>query len=291
MAWRVGAGGAAVATLSRVTLRRRDHLTRLAHEHLDDDAAQRWLGLLRPAVQLVPAGAGDPVIARLGGTPALPHGTPWPQWPDNGPLSFVVEVDLAALAASDLDPGLALATEGRLLGFYFEDPEDTGAIVYAGDPGSLAGARLLHVTGTPPSAGSAVELTGRQVLTWPTWEHPVRDLLGLGEVLEPLDDVLMELLDEDTGPDSWGHQLGGWVHPVQGPVELEAAETRLGEATYDEAHVAEAMRWRPLLQVGSDDAAGTSWGDEGCLYWLARTDGSTLPDLADPADIAFTWQC
>jgi len=290
MVRRVGASGASLATLTPVTLRRRDHLTRLAHEHLDDDAARRWLGLLRPAVQLVPAQPGDPVIARLGGTPALPDGTPWPEWPEHGPLSFVVEVDLAALAVSDLDPGLALATEGRLLGFYFDDPEETGAIVYPGDPGSLAGARLLHVTGTPPSARPAVELSGRQVLTWPGWEHPVRELLGLDEVMEPFDEVLGELLEEEL-PDMWGHQLGGWVHPVQGPVELEAAQTRLGEATYDEVHVAEAMRWRPLLQVDSDDAAGTSWGDEGCLYWLARTDGSTLPDLADPADIAFTWQC
>nr|WP_243731867.1 YwqG family protein [Nocardioides ochotonae] len=290
MARRGGARGASLATLTPVTQRRLDHLTRLAHEHLDDGAAERWLGLLRPAVQLVPAGPGDPVIARLGGTPALPEGTPWPKWPGNGPLSFVVEVDLDALAAGGLDPGLALATEGRLLGFYFDDPEGTGAIVYAGDPGSRAGARLLHVTGTPPSAGSAVELTGRQVLTWPGWEHPVLELLGLKEVMEPFDEVLTDLLEEEL-PDAWGHQVGGWAQPVQGPVELEAATTRLGEASYDEAHVAEAMRWRPLVQVDSDEAAGTSWGDAGCLYWLVRTDGSTPPDPADPDEIAFTWQC
>ncbi|GEP39392.1 hypothetical protein NPS01_30550 [Nocardioides psychrotolerans] len=33
---------------------------------------------------------------------------------------------------------------------------------------------------------------------------------------------------------------------------------------------AEALRWRPLLQVDSDDTAGTSWGDAGCLLIGAR---------------------
>ena len=86
----------------------------------------------------------------------------------------------------------------------------------------------------------------------------------------------------------WGHHLGGWAAPVQGPVELEAAETRLRRARFDKLHHAEAARWRPLLQIDSDDAAGTSWGDEGCLYWLVRTDGRAVPT---EEDIAFTWQC
>ena len=105
-----------------MTTRTAARLAEIAADHLDPDAARRWLALLRPAVQLVPAGPGDPVVARLGGMPELPPGTAWPQWPGHGPLSFVVELDLAALVAAG-DAGLGLPTRGRLLGFYREPDE------------------------------------------------------------------------------------------------------------------------------------------------------------------------
>jgi hypothetical protein len=271
-----------------MTGRTHDQLARLAHAHLDDTRADRWLGLLRPAVQLVPAQDGDDVVARLGGTPILPGDVAWPDWPEHGPLSFVAEVDLTALACTDLDAGLALPADGRLLAFYFDDPEGIGAVVYAGDPDSGPGSRLLHVVGTAPATDPVVELAGIEVLTWPDREHPVLEQRGLDRLPDRFDEALTDLLEAELGPDVWGHHVGGWANPVQGPVELEAAETRLGEATYDDAHTAEALHWRPLLQVDSDDTAGTSWGDAGCLYWLARTDGTTPPR---ESDIAFTWQC
>lgn len=278
----------AAATLAAVTGRTYANLAQLAHAHLGDAAAERWLGSLRPAVQLVPAQEGDKILARLGGTPTLPAGVGWPEWPGNGPLAFVAEVDLAALAGTGLDAGLALPVEGRLLGFYIDDPEGLGAVVYTGDRDSLPGSRLLHVVGTASTTDPLVELGGVQVLTWPDREHPVLEQRGLDMLPDPFDEALSELLEAELGPDVWGHQIGGWANPVQGPVELEVAETRLGKATYDDVHTAEALCWRPLLQVDSDDAAGTSWGDSGCLYWLARTDGTTPPR---ESDIAFTWQC
>ena len=271
-----------------MTLCTPDELARLAHQHLDAETAGRWLALLRPAIRLVPARPGDTVVARLGGTPSLGAGTPWPEWPEMGPLSFVAEVDLEALASTGLDAGLALPADGRLLAFYFDDPDGIGAIVYSGDPGSLPGSRLLHVTDAGPTAQPLVELRGVQVLTWPDAEHLVLEREGLDELPDAFEEALLEILEEELGPDGYGHQLGGWAGPVQGPVEYEAAETRLGEARYDDAHRAEALRWRPLLQIDSDDDAGTCWGDAGCLYWLARTDGTRPPT---EADIAFTWQC
>ncbi len=275
--------------ITLMTSRTAAHLAEFAATHLEPDAARRWLALLRPAVQLVPARAGDPVVARLGGTPELPPGTDWPQWPGHGPLGFVAEVDLAALAATGADAGLALPTEGRLLAFYFDDPDGTGAVVLSGDPDSRPGSRLLHVDGTGPAADPAVELTAVEVLTWPGDWHPVLEQSGLDELPDDFAEALGQLLEDEVGVDVWGHQLGGWASAVQGPVEVEVAETHLGTATYDDAHTAEALRWRPLLQVDSDAAAGTAWGDEGCLYWLARTDGTQPPRLPD--DIGFTWQC
>ena len=157
------------------------------------------------------------------------------------------------------------------------------------DPDSLPGSRLMHVTGTGPAADAAVELTAVEVLTWPGDWHPVLEQSGLDEMPDDFVEALGQLQEDEVGVDVWGHQLGGWASAVQGPVEVEVAETRLDAATYDDVHTAEALRWRPLLQVDSDETAGTSWGDAGCLYWLARTDGTQPPRLPD--DIGFTWQC
>jgi Domain of unknown function (DUF1963) len=285
--WSDTASVARLAILLSVTGRTYDQLARLAHTHLGEAHAARWLGLLRPAVQLRHARDGDDVVARLAGTPTLPDDVPWPEWPGHGPLGFVAEVDLAALARTGLDAGLALPADGRLLAFYFDDPEDTGAVVATSDPDSFPGSRLLHVSHTAPTTDPLVELTGVQVLTWPDDEHPVLERQGLDELPDPFVEALGGLLEGELG-DAWGRHLGGWARPVQGPVELEVAETRLGEATYDDAHEAEALGWRPLLQIDSDHAAGPSWGAADCLYWLARTDGAAAPR---ESDVAFTWQC
>jgi uncharacterized protein YwqG len=272
-----------------VTARTADHLAGLASRHLDADTAIRWTSLLRPAAQLVPPGSGDRVVARLGGVPELPAGTDWPEWSDNGPLGFVAEVDLAALTATGVDVGLALPDEGRLLAFYFDDPDDTGAIVLPDAPESVAGSRLLHVTGTGPTPDATVELTAVQVMTWPDLEHPTLQGMGLADLPDPFVEALHEILDEEADTSLALHQVGGWAAPIQGPVELEVAQVRLGRATYDDVHTAEALRWRPLLQVDSDSSAGTCWGDMGRLHWLARTDGEQ--PLRLPDDVGFTWQC
>ncbi|HYH73461.1 MAG TPA: DUF1963 domain-containing protein [Nocardioides sp.] len=178
--------------------------------------------------------------------------------PATVPLGFVAEVDLAVLARAGLDAGLALPTDGRLLAFYFDDPEGTGAVVVTSDPDSFPGSRLLHVSHTAPTTDPLVELTGVQVPTWPDHEHPVLERQGLNELPDPFVEALGRLLEGELG-DAWGRHLGGWARPVQGPVELEVSETRLGEATHDDAHEAEALGWRPLLQIDSDHAAGPSW--------------------------------
>ena len=272
-----------------MTTRTAARLAQLAETHLDPDAARRWLALLRPAVQLVPARPGEPVVARLGGSPDLPPGTAWPEWSGHGPLSFVAELDLAALAATGADTGLALPGEGRLLGFYFEPSAADDAVVLSGDRDTVPGSRLLHVTGTGPTAGAAAELTALPVLTWPDMWHPALAEAGLDELPDPFLEALDELRSEDLGHDEFVRQVGGWASPVQASVELEAAEVALGAATYDDAHRTEALRWRLLLQVDSDWAAGTAWEPATGLYWLARTDGVRPPRLPD--DVAFTWQC
>jgi uncharacterized protein YwqG len=288
-----------------------DHafLKRLAVAHLGEQTAERWLALVRPAVRLVEAGPGEPVVARLGGSPRLPDDFAWPVWEGHGPLAFVGEIDLAGLATSGLDTGLALPAEGRLLAFYFDGSyDDFQGLVGTWDPASLAGVRLVHVLTSrddhpPRDAPERVEryvereLTGRAELTYPDWEHPALALaFGRGDLghvewmQHPVNaDSFQEELYTFRG-EAPHHRLGGWADPQQGPVEYEVAEAALnGAVNYgDDAHTAEALRWDLLLQVDSDDDATMMWGDVGMLYWMTRDGRSPAGALATTS---FTWQC
>jgi len=285
-------------------------LTRIAHAHLEPDLAERWLRLLRPAIRLVASDAGEMPLARIGGRPHVPQDSQWPAWEGSGPLSYVGEIDLEVLADQNLDPGLELPAAGRLLAFYFDGSYDNFAsIVGTWDRDSLAWARLIHISesrarSVEASAPDGVveyaeqSLQGRQIMTHPGWEHH----LLRQEFSEPEWDfqtwrqhpVQGEAFNEALfAPDEGDvprHQIGGWADPVQGPVELEVAQAALsGPFEYgDSVHVAEALAWRPLLQVDSDDKSQMMWGDVGMLYWLRR-DGGAVGSEVGP--FSFTWQC
>ena len=272
------------------------YLARLVHAHLGAGDAARWLGLTRPAIRLATAAEGDTVVARLGGRPCVPDDFEWPVWEGHGPLAFVGEVGLDAVARTGLDPGLALPTEGRLLAFYFDGSyDDFVGVVGPWDTESLAGARLIPLSDDRAGCRDRPapervrefrpqDLTARQVTTFPDAEHPVWEQLDL--VIE--DDDLIDQLDglHDGAP---LHQIGGWADPVQGPVELEVADAELaGPGVAGQDVDAEALKWSPLLQIDSDDASEMMWGDSGRLYWLTRS-GDSAPGILDR--VSFTWQC
>lgn len=283
------------------------YLRRLAGQHLEPDVAQRWLGLLRPAVRLVAAGPEQAAVARLGGDPLVPAGFAWPVWDGHGPLGYVGEIDLAALARTGLPLDIAVPTAGRLLLFYFDGSyDDFEGIVGTWDTSTLAGQRLVHLTedaGTcaPLSAPQDVlryrerRLAAAPVLTFPTWEHPALRAALLGADCDS-----RSLLDHpvdvgDFARSCWAmhsgtpsHQIGGWALPVQGPVELEVAGAALdlGDDWVDPGRAVEARRWTTLVQIDSDD--DMLWGDVGTLYWLARYDDLAVGDLTR---VSFTWQC
>ncbi|MFS3127472.1 YwqG family protein [Nocardioides sp. Bht2] len=284
-------------------------VTRIAREHLDAETAERWLAMVRPAVRLVAACDGDAVIARFGGRPVVPAEFAWPVWEGAGPLSFVGEIDLAALAATGLETGIELPVTGRFLAFYFDGSYNNfESVVGTWDRESLAGARLIHIS-EPRTSGASIApptgvdefgellLSGRQITTYPGWDHPLLaaefDAGDQDSEAWPAHPVQSDefneallALDEDDSP---RHQIGGWADAVQGPVELEVAQAAIPGDTVDDdaAVVAEASVWRPLLQVDSDDG-GLMWGDLGTLYWLRRESAQPASDLDL---ISFTWQC
>ncbi|GLF95079.1 YwqG family protein [Streptomyces yaizuensis] len=289
-----------------------DDLRALARRHLAPDIAEQWTGLLRPGVGLVPAGPGESVVGRLGGSPALPVEEEWPVWEGHGPLSFIASIDCAAVATSTSEARLPLDIDlpdsGTLLFFYFDGQLDGGmALVQGEDPGSQPGARVLHVPAGPGAetarreapAGldpypevplaARVEMTANE-----PWTPEIQSVFApdtpIGEIYEhPVcDDAFVDAL-QDLG-DWVGHRIGGYSHAVQNPVQLEVAKGVLGpDTTWEDPRLeAEARRWTLLAQIDTEDAAGMMWGDTGALYWLIRPEDLALRRF-DRA--VFTWQC
>ncbi|SCE90902.1 Uncharacterized protein YwqG [Micromonospora chaiyaphumensis] len=279
-------------------------LAAAAREHLPADVADTWLSLLRPGIRLINADDGDgPAVGYLGGEPQLPDDVAWPVWEGHGPLSFIASVDCAALPRVVTELGLPI--DGRLLFFYFDGQYDDGeAMVFASDPKSQAGARVLYVPAGRASAQRStpegiepykrLRLASRAVSTPPSYDHPVlHDAFGAGftQVAEPEHPLrgreFCSAISCGEGP---LHQLGGYAYPVQGDVEYEVAQAALGGNVgwRDPTLASEAGQWLLLAQFDSDDNANMMWGDVGMLYWLIRPD-----DLAarrfDRA--MFTWQC
>jgi uncharacterized protein YwqG len=102
--------------------------------------ADALCALARYAIRLEPdpAGSPDPVGAcRLGGTPDLPVDLPWPEG-DGGPLSFLMQINLAAVASTI--PGDELPDRG-LLAFFYDAMEQPWGF----DPAHHGGWRVLYI--------------------------------------------------------------------------------------------------------------------------------------------------
>lgn len=266
-----------------------DRYSRLAAEHLPDDLAERWTALLRPCVRLRRAADGEHVVAALGGEPELPPGADWPEWPGQGPLSFVASVRCALLPRDGLTSDFP--HDGTLLFFYFDgrgEDAGEGSFVSPYDPQSWAGARVLYIPGdtpafraeTPPGPEpyTRVELAAVVEESAPDlWLPQVREaLLGDGglwpdmrETPAPLRPFIRAFRRMNGYLD---HRIGGHAVPVQGPVEYDIACGALGGFHPWGTPVLdrEAERWVLLAQFDSDSDAKTMWGDAGALYWLIR---------------------
>jgi uncharacterized protein YwqG len=286
-------------------------LAAVARRYLPPEIAERWIGLMRPAVRLRTWSGGRKPVGQLGGVPALPDGVPWPEWEGEGSLGFVASIDCGRLPLDRLD--IALPASGTLLFFHFDsndgyfDPEYPPPIVTPSDPRTLAGARVVYVpagvatTQRPTPADiepyDRVLLTTQLTTTGPAWNHP-----ALLTAIRGLSDEAQAFMNDPVNSDPFRkalydpmpsphHQIGGHAHPVQDSVEMDVSQGQLAgsKVPYDDpAEPEEAKRWTLLAQIDTDEEAGMMWGDVGTLYWLIRPE-----DLAAGRFQAssFTWQC
>lgn len=240
---------------------------------------------LRPLAQtaIVLEQADRPTVCRLGGLPRLPASTAWPDRKDR-PLSFIAELDLAALRAVG-GPDWLPAT--GILHLFFDAEEEPWGF----DPADHDGWKVL-MTDAPAAVPlprpqglssdrifAPAALAGRAALTYPTTER----LTLPPEVAAAFDfEAIHAFMDADLG-DGPRHQVGGYPSPIQGDgMELEAQLASNGvymggPDSYSDERIAAlepgAVDWCLLLQIDSDDAAGLLWGDTGTLYvWVREQD-------------------
>jgi uncharacterized protein YwqG len=251
-------------------------------------AAEAWIRLLRPAVELRRAGTGESVVGQLGGMPAMPIGGEWPRSPAGRPLGFVAGIDLGRVPVSVLD--VPLPADGTLLLFYRDPSEDPYEVFRISDPEPDDQPPAGHVvyvpvgtartTRTEPGATvyPEVPLTGDLIATGPRRGHP-----ALEHAVADLPEQDRRFLTETTRRvEFWdelsrrsripGHRVGGYAHAWQEPVELVSAWTRLGTSVpnSDPALWEEVRHWTSLVQIDSDHDADMEWF--GSLYWTMRHD-------------------
>jgi len=231
-----------------------------------------------------------PQVCRLGGFPRLPASIAWPDRKGR-PLSFIAELDLAALRAVG---GPDWLPASGLLHLFFDSEEEPWGF----DPADRDGWKVLMTEGVaagprplPPGLSSdrvfkPVMLAGRSALTYPTTERVTLP----PEVGRAFDfETVYAFMDADLG-DGPRHQVSGYPSPIQGDgMELEAQLVSNGvymggSDSYSDQQIAAlepgAADWRLLLQIDSDHRAGIMWGDTGTLYVWAREQDARAGDFS-----------
>lgn len=255
-------------------------------------ASRSVIAALRPLAKraVVLEQADRPTVCRLGGTPRLPASTAWPDRKGR-PLSFIAELDLAALRAVG---GPDWLPASGVLHLFFDAEEEPWGF----DPADHDGWKVIMTDALaarplpqPPGLSgdrvfTTVTLAGRSALTYPTTER--LDLPpDVGEAFDF--ESVHTFMDADLG-NGPRHQVGGFPSPIQGDgMELEAqlASNGIymgGPDSYSDERIAAlepgAADWRLLLQIDSDDAAGIMWGDTGTLYVWVREQDARMGDFS-----------
>lgn len=188
---------------------------------------------------------GPPGRTRLGGRPDLPIGTPWPLGPDQRPLPFVAQVNLADTAPLDRE---GVLPRSGLLSFFFDSSgiEEGARVVYT--PAETHLRRL-----EPPEELAAGErfrpvalIPEREATLPPAWHGPMTSHLELPDEAWSAYEFDQEVVDQ--GP--WHRMLG---HPD----DVQGDPRPSGDVVL-------------LLQLSEDDGAGMEWGDTGCIYFMIR---------------------
>jgi uncharacterized protein YwqG len=222
--------------------------------------------------------------SKIGGSPDLPIGIPWPTW-DSRPLDFLLQLDLMEVPrrwGAD-----ALPESGWIYFFYDVDRNSWGfdvsdrygwrVLFYDGDRSTL-GRRKRPDNADPELRSCRLAFFEGIYVNWPSLQdEKSRSDLGYLTKYENLLDTQAEIS---------GHQITGRTHGCQGMYEDMQEECQLasngiylggcGRPGFDEEKEervrAGIKKWRHLLELRSDENAGLEWTGYGTLYFWIRED-------------------
>jgi len=227
--------------------------------------------------------------SRLGGRPDLPKGMPWPLGATH-PLSFMAQIDLADVAPLDASKRLPQA---GLLSFFWDAigaewgmrPEAaTQFLVLYAKPGRALAPVTPPKELVAPHRYARVEFVAHALepsieSTIPFARTSAYRALGATEeetarYLEQVYGELAALSPAGGGP---RHRMLGHPDALQGDMPRRIAYARAGKlAQLDGAPIAalekEATAYRLLLQIDTDEAAGTNWGEGRLYFWIRDRD-------------------
>jgi hypothetical protein len=133
-----------------------------------------------------------------------------------------------------------------------------------------------------PNQGMVLDPRGLELeVEWTLPDDLLDDVLyvpyGDGGVWDAYSDLARKLAGETTKPTHFVpiHRFLGHPNQVQNPmpIECELVSHGLDWADVTDETRQAATEWRLLLQVDTDDALGTEWGDTGRIYfWIRESD-------------------
>jgi len=239
----------------------RAHITSLIDAAGIGPQRDKILASLRPAITLRNRGAAEAAIgaSKLGGEPDLPDVADWPTGAE-GPLQFVLQVDLAETAAYDV--GGMLPHEGLLSVF------------------CDSFAREVHLR----LIASSTHLRRR---AWLGPRPPFRECplhVGGEMQLAPPGSAFVDALQLSAGDFSayWNDVWLRWRNEVRpGAAGTCGIHQMLGYA-FAEIHEEQELDEQVVIGFDSDDRAAMEWGDVHCVWALlneeafARRDWSSI---------------
>lgn len=219
--------------------------------------ARRMRRNAQTALRLAPAeGSSD---SWLGGQPALPRGMPWPHGPE-GALRFICQLCLAQVRLGG-GPNW-LPSDGTILAFHDErhGAADQVRIIYVSADAVLERRAATELAAWPYRA-SPVSFVAERSLPSLDWLDEAHLNLEDGEL-----DVLADLPSADLPAPR--HLVGGYPEEIQNEQMAMACDAATGQEPPNRARA--VRTWRMLLQIDSDEAVGSQFGDGGRLYVFVR---------------------
>ena len=245
----------------------------------------------QPSIRLVADKAESQLalgVSRLGGNPDLPIGIDWPE--QNGRfLLFIAQINLAEITPYHSDP--LMPTSGMLYFFFdidqYYEPSPSFRVywkiwffnqdVYTLQRVPVPAEIPLDNKYNPCSLILSTEIT---LPAYSSDDNDFLERLGLsspftnaeGLAYENLQSYLAGMLDAKFQIPI--HRFLGHPDPVQWDVQRdcydEANRVYNSNGSRGETLKSNITDWKLLLQVDSDNASNTMWGDVGRIYFFVR---------------------